>query len=156
MASSKNTILIRYADLLLWKAEAQIELGELDDARSIINEVRARANNSTALLKFSNGDPLSNYNVGLYEAVGWNQEFARQALRWERRLELSMEGHRFFDLVRWGIAAETLNEYLSTEKLKREYLGQGHFTEGKNEYLPIPQLQINLSNGNYKQNEGYN
>jgi hypothetical protein len=156
MSSSKNTILIRYADVLLWKAEALIELGtQLDDARIIINQIRTRAKNSTSLLKYSNGDPLSNYNVGLYDAGVWTQDFARGALRWERRLELSLEGFRFFDLMRWGIAAETVNQYLTTEKLKRQYLAQADFVKGKHEYLPIPQLQINLSGGNYKQNVGY-
>jgi hypothetical protein len=156
MASSKNTILMRYADVLLWKAEALIELGQLDDARTIINQIRTRAKNSTSLLKFSNGNPLSNYNVGLYDATGWTQAFARQALRWERRLELSMEGHRFFDLVRWGVAADELTQYFSVEKNKREYLKQAQFTRGAHEFMPIPQQQINLSNGKYIQNEGYN
>jgi hypothetical protein len=156
MASSKNTILIRYADVLLWKAEALIELGQPDGARTIVNQIRTRAQNSTALLKYINGNFLSDYNIGLYDGTGWTQDFARQALRWERRLELSMEGHRFFDLVRWGVASATLDEYLAGEKLKRGYLGQAAFVQGKHEYMPIPQQQINLSKGSYKQNEGYN
>ncbi len=156
MSSSKNTILIRYADVLLWKAEALIELGRESEAMPIINQVRARAQNSTARLQDGMGMDLSNYNIAQYDGTGWNQDFARKALRWERRLELAMEGHRFFDLVRWGIADETLNEYFLTEKEKREYLNTAGFVAGKHEYMPIPQQQINLSNGNYKQNKGYN
>ncbi len=156
MSSSKNTILIRYADVLLWKAEALIELGRQADALPIINQVRQRAANSTALLQYSNGDPLSNYRIETYDGSNWTQTYARQALRWERRLELAMEGHRFFDLVRWGVASETLNSYFDKEKSKREYLQTAQFEAGKHEYLPIPQQQINLSNNKYKQNKGYN
>lgn len=156
MASSKNTILIRYADVLLWKAEALIELGRHNEALPIINDIRLRAKNSTGLLKFANGSPVSNYKVEPYSAANWSNEFARKALRYERRLEFAMEGHRFFDLVRWGIAAQTLDSYFSIEKTKRDYLNSAQFQTGKHEYLPIPQQQINLSGGKYVQNPGYN
>lgn len=156
MGSSKNTILIRYADVLLWKAEALIELGRQNEALPIINEIRLRAKNSTDLLKFANGSPVSNYKVEPYSSADWTQDFARKALRYERRLEFAMEGHRFFDLVRWGIAAQTLDSYFTIEKTKRDYLNDALFQSGKHEYLPIPQQQINLSGGKYVQNPGYN
>ena len=154
MSSSKNTILIRYSDVLLWKAEALIELGRQGEALPIINEIRSRAKNSVQLLKDINGLALSNYKVEPY-AGNWDQEFARKALRFERRLELALEGHRFFDLVRWGIANDAVSAYLSIEKSKREYLSLANFEKGKNEFMPIPQQQINLSKGLYKQNPGY-
>lgn len=154
MSSSKNTILIRYSDVLLWKAEALIELDQLDEAKDIINQIRKRAANSTGLLYDSLGHSLANYKVGLYTSFP-DKEFARKALRWERRLELSEEGERFFDLVRWGIAKETLDDYFAVEKSKRTYLVDAKFVKGKNEYLPIPQEQIILSKGLYKQNPGY-
>ena len=66
-----------------------------------------------------------------------------------------MESPRFFDLVRWGIAAESLNAYLSVEKLRHSFLQGANFTKGRDEYLPIPQPQIDLVEGLYKQNNGY-
>ncbi|NVO19940.1 MAG: RagB/SusD family nutrient uptake outer membrane protein [Bacteroidetes bacterium] len=154
MSSSKNTILIRYSDVLLWKAEAEIELNNLEDARTIINDIRQRAANSTTRLYDSLGNALANYHVGLYTSFP-DKDFARKALRWERRVELAEEGIRFFDLVRWGIAKETMDQYFNSEKSKRTYLVDANFVKGKNEYLPIPQQQIILSKGLYKQNKGY-
>lgn len=158
MAASKNTDIIRFADVLLWKAEALIELGRANEALVMINKIRERAKNSANLLKDNTGAPISNYFMDIYKPgvnCNWDQNFARQALRWERRLEFAMEGIRFFDLVRWGIAAEYLNTYFSKEKLVHQYLKDGKFTKNKNEYFPIPQKQIDFSNGLYKQNVGW-
>jgi hypothetical protein len=155
-ASSKNTIIIRYADALLWKAEALIELGREDEALPIINQVRTRAANSA--VKDADGNDVSNYDVSTYQDgqnINWTQETAREALRFERRLELAMEGWRFFDLVRWGIAAETLNDYFDAEAQRRDYLEDAGFQEGRDEYLPIPQQQIDFSDGSYTQNPGW-
>ena len=156
-ASSKNNNVIRYADVLLWKAEALIELGREDEALPIINRIRRRASDSK--VKTAEGDNVSNYNVEPYrdgQNINWTQENAREALRFERRLELGMEGWRFFDLVRWGIAAETLNDYFEAEAQRREYLQDASFQEGRDEYLPIPQQQIDFSDGSYVQNPGWN
>lgn len=156
-ASSKNNNVIRYADVLLWKAEALIELGREDEALPIINQIRRRADDSK--VKTAEGDNVSNYNVEPYrdgQNINWTQENAREALRFERRLELGMEGWRFFDLVRWGIAAETLNDYFEAEVQRREYLQDASFQEGRDEYLPIPQQQIDFSDGSYVQNPGWN
>jgi starch-binding outer membrane protein, SusD/RagB family len=57
--------------------------------------------------------------------------------------------------VRWGIAEQTLNAYLTKEKVKRTFLASGKFTAGRDEYLPIPQAEITFTNGLYKQNPGY-
>ncbi len=155
-ASSKNTIVIRYADVLLWKAEALIELGRHHEALPIINKIRKRARSSKVF--HPNGDPASNYHIELYKPgvnINWTQENARKALRWERRLEFAMEGSRFFDLVRWGVAAETLNAYFAVEKTRHDYLQDAHFTEGRDEYFPIPQQQIRFSGGLYEQNTGW-
>jgi hypothetical protein len=155
MSSSKNWALIRFADVLLWKAEALIELNRPAEALPLINQIRQRAQNSTARLKTSAGTAISNYKIGLYPATGFTQQYARQALRYERRMEFAMEGFRFFDLVRWGIAADYLNTYFSVEKTKRQYLSTAHFTAGRDEYMPIPLNQINFSKGLYQQNRGW-
>ncbi|WP_111643006.1 RagB/SusD family nutrient uptake outer membrane protein [Marinimicrobium alkaliphilum] len=147
---SKNSVLVRYADVLLWKAEALIELERQDDALPIINRIRERAAGSTGRL----ADGYSTYNVGTYDSFA-NQEQAREALRWERRLELGLEGHRFFDLIRWGVAKDWIDDYLEVEQTRRSYLSGANFQAGKHEYMPIPQQQINLSGGLYVQNPGY-
>lgn len=158
-ATSKNNDIIKFSDVLLWKAEALIELGRQDEALPIINEIRERAQNSTDRLVYSNGELMANYKIGLYEPgvnIEWNQENARKALRWERRLEFALEGMRFFDLVRWGIAAERINQYFEVEKTRVPYLSTAHFAKNRDEYLPIPLQQINLSEGVYQQNYGWN
>jgi len=155
MSTSKNWTIIRFADVLLWKAEALIELGRQTEALPIINQIRQRAQNSTARLKTTSGQPISNYKIGLYSAGQWNQQYAREALRFERRLEFALEGYRFFDLVRWGIAGDYLNTYFDKEKVKRPHLKDARFTKGRDEYLPIPLNQINFSKGVYKQNPGW-
>jgi hypothetical protein len=149
-----NYEIIRFADVLLMAAEAEVEVGSLDKAKNLVNMVRARAANPAGWVKKEDGSPAANYNVALYPSFA-SQEDARTAVRFERRLELAMEGHRFFDLVRWGIAAETLNAYIGREKTRRSYLGTAVFTKGKNEYYPIPQEQIDLTRGALVQNPGY-
>jgi hypothetical protein len=155
MGTAKNYDVIRYDDVLLMQAEAYIELGQQANALPLINQIRKRAAASTAKLRKADGTFPSNYNVKEYTATGWNQEYARQALQWERRLEFATEGARFFDLVRWGIAEPTLNGYIAVEKNRRSYLSTAKFTAGRDEYLPIPQSEITFTNGLYKQNPGY-
>lgn len=158
MGSSMNTVILRYDDLLLWKAEALIELGRQADALPIINQIRSRAGNSTELLKQADGSFVSNYKINTYESgknIEWTQENARTALRWERRLEFAMENCRFFDLVRWGIADTYINNYFKTESSKKQYLQTAKFQKGRDEYLPIPMNQMNYSRGVYVQNTGW-
>lgn len=155
-----NWKLIRYADVLLWKAEALIELGRQDDAVSLINEVRRRARDSRYVTDWNDSSvPAAKYVIDLYrpgENCTWTQEYARKALRMERKLELAMEGERFFDLVRWGVAADVMNAYFEKESHLRPYMGDAKFTHGKDEYLPIPSAQIELSHDLYQQNPRYN
>ena len=152
--TAKDIYLIRYSDVLLMAAEAEIEVGSLAKAQTYINIVRARAKNPASWVKSS----PANYVINTYTVPFASQDEARTAVRFERRLELAMEGHRFFDLVRWGIAAETLNTYLAKEKLKRIYKATASFTKNKNEYFPIPSSIIDIAakyGNNLSQNTGY-
>jgi starch-binding outer membrane protein, SusD/RagB family len=155
MGTAHNYDIIRYDDVLLMQAEAYIETNQPALALPLINQVRARAAASTGKLRKLDGTFASIYNTGQYPAAGWTQAYARTALQWERRLEFATEGDRFFDLVRWGIAAPTLNAYINIEKTRRSFLSTAVFTAGRDEYLPIPQSEITFTNGLYKQNPGY-
>ncbi len=151
---ANNYSMIRFADILLFAAEAEVEIGSLSKAKDLVNIVRSRAANTAGWVQGSS----ANYKIGLYTSFS-SQDFGRSAVRFERRLELAMEGHRFFDLVRWGIAATTLNNYITKEKSLRKYLITAVFVAGKNEYFPIPQGEIDQSQVNgaptLKQNPGY-
>jgi len=151
-----NYTIIRFADVLLMAAEAEIEAGSLIKALEYINQVRSRAANTSHWVKNPDGSNAANYEIALYDSFP-SKEFATKALRMERKLELSGEGHRFFDLVRWGIAADELNKYLAYEsQFLVTKLGGASFKAGKNEYYPIPQTQIDIQGGDVlSQNPGY-
>ncbi len=162
MGSGLNWDVIRLDEVMLWRAEALIQLGDqagLTEALSLINEIRERAGASAGMLKFANGTPTGNFYVEPYKpginCPDWNQEFAFKALQWERHLEFSTEGKWFFDLVRWGIAAEQINKYFEIEKTRRTYLKDAKFTKNRDEYFPVPQTQISYVKGLYKQNAGW-
>lgn len=150
-----NYYVIRYADLLLWKAEAALELGDLETGRNFINQVRERAMNSETVKMLDGVTEAGNYQMSTYNEAFSSYDEAILALRAERRLELAHEGHRFFDLVRWGIAADVINDYLEVEKTRRSHLTGATFVEGTHEYMPIPQSQMDLSRDLMEQNEGY-
>ena len=165
-ASALNWHMIRYAHVLLWEAEAHIELGEIAEGVQLINKVRNRAATSNYVKSWTDpskcfggtcpdfGGYAANYKIGSYpESI--SQEQARQAVRTESRLECAMEGERFFDLVRWGIAAEVMNKFIEREKDTRVYYQGSSFTSGKDEYLPITNNQYKFSGRNYVQNPGY-
>jgi hypothetical protein len=152
-ANSKNQIVIRYADVILMRAEALIETGSYNDALPLINQIRSRAKASTGLIGFAKNLDIQLYQNGVN--CTWNQDFARKALRWERRLEFAMEGSRFFDLTRWGVTDAVINSYYRKEELKHTFFQGAQFTKNKNEYVPVPIQQINFSKGIYKQNYGF-
>jgi hypothetical protein len=150
-----NVPLIRFADVLLMAAEAEVELNNLEQAREYVNMVRERAANPAGFV-MDGGAPAANYDIELYNTAWTDQALAREAVRFERKLELSGEGHRFFDLVRWGVAATELNAYLDYERSKvsaSPFIGAA-FTPGKSEYMPIPQLEMDILEG-LQQNPGY-
>lgn len=157
--NANNYRMIRYGMVLLWAAECEVEIGSLEQARMYVNMLRERAGNPESLVRFDYGTPAANYVIGTYDEPWTDQALARKAVRFETRLETAMEGHRFFDLVRWGIAAEVLNEYIAEEQSLRTYLNGASFTPGTNEYYPIPENAIIFSNkdgqATLQQNPGY-
>lgn len=155
--SAINYNIIRFADVLLMAAEVEIEVGSLETARTYINQVRNRAANSTYWVKNSSGANAANYVINTYSTAFASKDAARAAVQFERKLELSGEGHRFYDLVRWGVASTVLNNFLAYEsqKLPVGYTG-AKFTANKDEYMPIPQTQIDYQGPSVlKQNPGY-
>jgi hypothetical protein len=170
--SAINILIIRYADVLLLAAEAEAQAGDLTKAQTYVNLVRARAANPKGwLYKYKNEakplegfstTPAANYKVAAYPAGAFTalgKDKALKAIYFERRVELGMEGHRFFDLARWGIAEETLNAYITYESKITSDVGGGRFVKGRNEQYPIPQRQIDLSTrggvSSLKQNPNY-
>lgn len=140
--NANNFRMIRYAQVLLWLAEIETEIGSLDKARGYVNQIRARAARPEGFVKNADGTPAANYVIKEYSTAWADQTFARKAVRFEERLELGMEGNRRFDIVRWGIAAETMNAYYAMEGTKRAYLKGSQFIKGKHEYFPIPVQEI--------------
>ena len=159
-AFDMNDYVFRYSDVMLMRAEALIETGKLEEARTIINDIRQRAKNSVAKHIQYAADQCE---IALYPDTYFkDKETARKCLQWERRLELAMENGRYFDLRRWGIASKTLNAYFETEKndvydgqTYAQYLKDAHYTPGKNEFYPVPYNQLYYVPGLYSQNKGY-
>jgi starch-binding outer membrane protein, SusD/RagB family len=151
-----NYMLIRYADVLLMAAECEVEVGDLEIARDYVNQVRDRAANTAGFVKNGAVD-AANYVIGTYDAAWSDQDFAREAVRFERKLELGLEGHRFYDLVRWGIADAEIDSYLLFEAARiPSHFGGATFTPNEDEYLPIPQRQIDLQGSDIlTQNPGF-
>ncbi len=155
--TSRSQVLLRFADILLMQAEAEVEIGSLENARSLVNQVRARAANPAGWTKTGDGSNAANYVIGLYNIPWVDKNLAREAVRIERRLELSGEGGRFYDLIRWGVAGQVINAYLQSEGMKLpQALGGASFTPGRDERYPIPQAEIDArAPGVLQQNPGY-
>jgi len=165
---ANNVNIIRFADVILWAAECEIEANQLPQAMAHVNQIRSRMMDhpeawvktgayDAAKAQFA-GTDAATYKIGLYTSFP-SQDYARTAVRFERRLELAMEGQRFFDLVRWGIAEPTINTFIAREKAARPLKADAHFTANKNEYMPIPQSEIDNLNADgvvrLHQNQGY-
>ncbi len=150
-----NRIVFRYADVLLERAEALAQLndGRISEAIALVNQIRTRAKQSTAMISDYENRYGVRMNVGQYNGT-YTQEQALKIVKMERRIELGMECERFFDLVRWGEADTVINKYYAEEANDCAIYADARFTKNKNEYLPIPYAQIAASNGNYVQNIG--
>lgn len=151
-----NVTIIRFADVLLMAAEAEIEVGSLAKALEYTNMVRGRAMNASDYVMID-GKPAANYKIALYDAFP-SKEYARSAVRFERRIELGMEGYRFYDLVRWGEDVAAINKYLQYDQVLLPGALGGAKYEAKYALFPIPQGQMDLLNSKeqiLKQNPGY-
>ena len=152
--NSVNIHILRYADVLLLLAEAEVEAGTLANALAIVNQVRARAGvtgqgpgTDRPTMAIPIDDPRitwADYRIGLYPSFP-DQAYARTAVRYERRLELAMEGQRFFDLRRWGIADQVLNSFVAIERARRAHLLGAEPVVARHSLYPIPAVQIELS-----------
>ncbi len=174
-----NIHIFRYADMLLLLAEAEVEAGVLENARTIVNQIRARAGQvaqgcgkgvnpaADTDLKttypacatderlavplvlagsiYSLSEPWAEYRIGLYTTPFPDQASARRAVKYERRLELAMEGQRFFDLRRWGDADTVVANYIAVESARIPYLTSAAAYAARHRLYPIPTLQIELS-----------
>ncbi|HVX49931.1 MAG TPA: RagB/SusD family nutrient uptake outer membrane protein [Chitinophagaceae bacterium] len=147
--------MMRFADVLLMGAEAEVEAGSLTNAEALVNQVR---NRNTDPATWVQGSPAK-YKIGLYVVPWTDQAVARKAVQWERRLELAMEGHRFFDLVRYGTAETELNAYVKHETASGYVIMNGATFKSTSGIFAIPQHQIDLSAVNGQptltQNPGY-
>ncbi|MDQ3290487.1 MAG: RagB/SusD family nutrient uptake outer membrane protein, partial [Bacteroidota bacterium] len=162
-ANALSFPVMRYSDVLLLAAEAEAQAGSLANALTHVNAVRTRAGSQATIdglykVGTSTAGPIANYKVGLYSAFA-SKDDAMRAIIEERKLELAMEGHRKFDLVRWGIAAQTLNAYAAFEKTYIPKFVNAKYT-AEDDYMPVPEGVITTSrlpNGtfNLKQNAGY-
>jgi hypothetical protein len=163
---NNNYRLLKMSHVILWLAEIEAQIGSLDKAEEYVNIIRNRAKNGSvqdASVKYV----INPYPTGTFSSKG--KEFALNAIYMENRLEFAMEGHRYFDLVRWGIAKPYLTKYLAEESIngkdlsgrtynKRGYL-VGKTYNDKNAYFPLPNDEIlNSQKGGsptLKQNPGY-
>lgn len=148
--SGINYNIIRYADVLLMAAEALVETNDFDTALDYVNQVRNRAKNSSTVPPVEGINP-TNYQVEPYASFP-DADFARKAVRFERRLELAMEGHRYFDLVRWGVLEQTINTYFPNEERTIPGIDLGIPAQPRHNVFPIPLEAIDLSNGVLTQN----
>lgn len=153
--SGLNYNIIRYSDVLLMAAEAAVETGDLATALTYVNLVRDRAANTSVVQAVDGSGPAANYQVGTYASFP-DATFARDAVRFERRVELGMEGHRTFDLRRWGATTTVLPEYYANETRTITNFGPkvGAYTTTY-DLIPIPVDAIGLSGGALSQNPGY-
>ena len=153
--SGVNYHIIRYADVLLMAAEAAVEANDLATALNYVNQVRNRAKNMTYVQNDTGTGPAANYQIEPYPSFA-DQTEARKAVRFERRLELAMEGHRLFDLRRWGVSESVLNAYVQNEARTIPNFGTkaGTYMPNMN-LMPIPINAIDLSGGVLSQNPGF-
>ncbi len=155
LSNAINICVIRFSDVLLMAAEVEARVGSLTNARTYVNRVRNRmVQNSTSpdnWVKLADGvTDAANYQIGLYPTGGPNDPFQAQstaldAILFERTLELGTEGHRFYDVVRFGKGDLILNAFLTAEEVRFDYLAGHSYDDDVDRYLPIPRDAIDRS-----------
>jgi hypothetical protein len=154
--SGINYHIMRYSDVLLMAAEAAVETGDMNTALDYVNQVRSRAKNMSYVQNLAETGDAANYQIELYSSFG-SQDNARKAVRFERRIELGMEGHRLFDIRRWNNGTTTMNDYIDNESRTNPNIATKFIYdyEAKHNMCPIPLTAIDLSGGVLQQNPGY-
>jgi hypothetical protein len=170
-SNGKNYRMYRLTNILLWRAETAVEENDLELARALVNSVRERARNSTPVIGLCLSDsdlgtnpavdwtrPAANYKIEPYPAghpAFASQTEARKAVRMEIRLEFATEGHRFFDLRRWEIDDEVLNDFIPRDQKFRTTLRNAVYDPVEDDYWPLPQSQVEMQKGVLKQDPAY-
>lgn len=169
--NGKNYRMYRLTNILLWRAEVAVEENDIELARSLVNQVRNRAKNSTPVM----GLCTSYTNLGTNPEVDWSKPAAnywiepyppghpafatrneaRKAVRMEIRLEFATEGHRFFDLRRWGIDYEVLSDYIARDVTFRTFMKGSYYDDEEDDYWPLPASEMILQKGILKQDSSY-
>lgn len=160
--NTRNARAYRYSHVLLWRAEIAVEEGDPGYARQLVNMIRKRAKDSEYVkgrvttyvlddqptadeIDFS--QDAANYVISEYPADAEafaTQENARKAVRLEHRLEFATEGLRFFQLRRWGIDEEVLNDYIEADSKFRTFMQGTTYEADRDDYWPLPQDQLDL------------
>jgi hypothetical protein len=169
--NANNYRYLRLSHIKLWRAEVAASEGDLATALMHVNDIRDRAGNEVVMGRVliyelppsvypwgADGDidlnlPAANYDVQEYASFA-DAAYAMKAVQWEMRLEFATEGHRFFDLRRWGIITKTLNDFALADLRIRNFMSGATFDE-RDKYQPIPQDQIDLQPDVLVQNPGY-
>lgn len=171
--NGKNYRMMRYASILLWRAECALaeSTPDLEMARNLVNQIRNRAKGSTPVMGLCSNTvfdkdhpavvdwtkPAANYVIEPYPA-GFpfdTKENALKAVQLETRLEFACQNHRLWDLRRWGIMAQTLNDYISDDISFRGFMVGATFNADEDDYYPIPQSQMDIQSGVLVQDPAY-
>jgi len=160
--NTRNVRAYRYSHILLWRAEIAVEEGDLDYARELVNMIRNRAKDSEYVKgrvtkyeldtqpsesEIDYDQDAANYIISEYPADAdafSTQENARKAVRLEHRLEFATEGLRFFQLRRWGIDSQVLNDYITADSQFRIFLQGATYEPERDDYFPLPQSQLDI------------
>jgi hypothetical protein len=170
--NGKNYRTYRYARILLWRAEVAVEDGDLELARTYVNMIRNRAKGSTPVMGLCTSTknlgsspvvdwtkPAANYDVEPYPGPGIapfdTKANALKAVQMETQLEFALTNNRFFDLRRWGILDQVLNDYIVRDIKFRTFMQGATFNATEDDYWPIYQGVIDLQKGIITQDPSY-